>query len=248
MPLRIGLAQTTPRARDLAGNLRSHALAVDAAADQGVKLVLQPELSLTGYELDYLAATPAAWLRPDDGRLDGLRATCREHGVAIVVGGAYAMDGARPWLAALVIDARGELIVSGKQHLHGAEHEIFQAGAPAAPFEVAGWRVSIAVCFDASKPGHASAAAAAGADLYAVSAIYSPGQERRMDLHLGARAMDNRMFAAVANCAGTTGGFATCGLSGVWRPSGDAVCRAPADREAFLVAELDPAELAAFRS
>ena len=41
-----------------------------------------------------------------------------------------------------------------------------------------------------------------------------------MDIHFAARAMDHRMFAVVANYAGTGPGWESCGGSGAWHPNG----------------------------
>ena len=60
------------------------------------------------------------------------------------------------------------------------------------------------LCLDTAHPGHAERAAEAGADIYAVSALYTAGEDHRLGLHLGARAMDNRMFSVLANLGGTT--------------------------------------------
>lgn len=46
------------------------------------------------------------------------------------------------------------------------------------------------------------------------------GQERRLDLHSAARAMDHRMYAVVANLACAGPGWRSCGGSGVWHPDG----------------------------
>ncbi|RQX35997.1 carbon-nitrogen hydrolase family protein, partial [Micromonospora chalcea] len=56
-PLRIAVAQPLTRSGDVAGNAARHADAVRAAA---ARVVVFPEMSLTGYELD------AAPLDPDD--------------------------------------------------------------------------------------------------------------------------------------------------------------------------------------
>ena len=56
------------------------------------------------------------------------------------------------------------------------------------------------------------------------------------------------MFSALANHAGTTGGYVSCGGSGVWGPTGDPLCRASSAAETLLVAELDPSQLSAFRN
>jgi predicted amidohydrolase len=55
MNLNVGLAQITPVLGDVQANLELHARTVEEAADQGVELLIFPELSLTGYQLRDLA-------------------------------------------------------------------------------------------------------------------------------------------------------------------------------------------------
>ena len=55
MNLKVGLAQINPRLGDLEANLALHLETIEAAADQGVELLVFPELSLTGYRLRDLA-------------------------------------------------------------------------------------------------------------------------------------------------------------------------------------------------
>ena len=65
-PLMVAVAQPPCVAHDVAANARAHASAIRAA---GARVVLFPELSLTGYELD---ADPVV---PGDERLDRGRGT-----------------------------------------------------------------------------------------------------------------------------------------------------------------------------
>lgn len=246
-PLRLAIAQARSIAGDVGGNVAASVRTVIAAGERGARLVVFPELSLTGYDLELLAATPAAWLTVDDARLAPLRGACADAGVTAVVGAPVRTSEGRRHIAAIVVTPAGALRPSYKVHVHDSEIAMFEPGPAAPPFDVGGWKVAIAVCFDAARPRHAEAAAALGADLYLVSALYVIGEERRLDLHLGARAMDQRMFAALANHAGTTGGHVSCGASGVWGPTGAALTRATADDEALVVVDLDPAELARFR-
>jgi predicted amidohydrolase len=55
MNLNVGLAQITPVLGDVQANLELHVRTVEEAADQGVELLIFPELSLTGYQLRDLA-------------------------------------------------------------------------------------------------------------------------------------------------------------------------------------------------
>ncbi len=52
--LRIGLAQVDSRLGDLEGNVEDHLRWIARAREQGVDLLLFPELSLTGYRLLHL--------------------------------------------------------------------------------------------------------------------------------------------------------------------------------------------------
>ena len=71
-PLRIALAQIAPRLGALEANLERHRELLDEARTKGSDLVVFPELGLTGYLLQDLAAEVA--LRLDDPRLGALAA------------------------------------------------------------------------------------------------------------------------------------------------------------------------------
>jgi predicted amidohydrolase len=71
-PLRIALAQIAPRLGALDVNLDRHRALLEDARERGAGLVVFPELGLTGYQLQDLAAEVA--MRLDDPRLGGLAA------------------------------------------------------------------------------------------------------------------------------------------------------------------------------
>nr|WP_246851972.1 carbon-nitrogen hydrolase family protein [Patulibacter sp. SYSU D01012] len=238
----IAVAETASRPGDVAANARTTAELARRAAAAGARLLVLPELSLVGYDLDLLDRDEA-WVLPDDARLDPIRAAAAETDVAVVVGAAVREAGG-PRLASIVL-RDGRETVAPKQHLHGAERERFvPADAPAPPFALDGWRVGLGICFDAAVPRHAQAVADAGAELYAVSALYVTGEERRLDVHMAARAQDHRMFVALANhAAGPRPGWTSCGLSGVWAPDATRV-PAPDAGAGLRVARLSAAALA----
>ena len=64
MQLTIGLAQFSPALGKVPANLQTHLDTIEQAAGQGVDLLLFPELSLTGYNLQDLVYELA--LRPDE--------------------------------------------------------------------------------------------------------------------------------------------------------------------------------------
>jgi predicted amidohydrolase len=247
-PLRIALAQSLSVPGDVDANARRAAAIIADAAARGAHLVAFPELSLTGYEPALLAETPGAWLVEGDARLDPVRRACAASGVTAILGAPLRTRAGARTIAAPVVGPRGDVGVSTKEHVHGSEAALFTPGAALAPFDVNGWRIAVAICFDTAHPRHAERAAADGADVYVSSSLYWQGEERRCDLHLGARAMDNRIFTVLANHAGTTGGHRSCGMSGAWGPRGDVLARAPDADESLVIVDVDPAALLPFRT
>jgi predicted amidohydrolase len=200
-------------------NVQEHVRLIEDAESHGARLVVFPELSLTGYNLAQLA-DDSYWLQHNDPRLGDLHEICRRTGITAVAGAACREPDGTPRLASLVIHPDGTIGLGFKTHLHGQEQEVFAAGDGALVIDLDGWNIALAICFDAAVPAHSTGAAQAGADIYAVSALYTLAEERRLGLHLGARAMDNRMFAVLANLGGSTALGPSCGLSGFWGPDG----------------------------
>ena len=74
--LRVALAQIAPTLGRFDENLARHHALIDEARDRGAGLVVFPELGLTGYLLQDLAAEVA--IRLDDPRLAGLAAETKD--------------------------------------------------------------------------------------------------------------------------------------------------------------------------
>jgi NAD+ synthase (glutamine-hydrolysing) len=81
MPLRIALAQIAPRLGALGDNLARHRELIDEARAGGAGLVVFPELGLTGYQLQDLAAEVAMTI--DDPRLADLAAMTADLSVVV---------------------------------------------------------------------------------------------------------------------------------------------------------------------
>ena len=227
-------------------NVEEHVRLIEDAESHGARLVIFPEMSLTGYNLALLSADEA-WLRPEDPRLGDLHEICRRTGITAVAGAAYREPDGTPRLACLAIHPGGSIDFGFKTHLRGPEKDLFTAGDGALLLDLDGWQVALAICADASVPAHSTEAALAGADIYAVSAVYTVEEERRLALHLGARAMDNRMFGVLANLGGATPLGLSCGLSGFWGPDGHRMEHAAGTGTEVITAVLQRGALRKFR-
>ncbi len=241
----VAVAQTSAEPGDVSTNAASAAALVHGAADLGARLLMFPQLSLVGYDLA-LFADPSSWVTENDPRLDVVRQAVQERELTAVVGAAYRRPDGTAWIASLVMRPGGGIHVHGKRNLHGVERDLFQPAGRGPLLDVDGWRVALALCLDAGMPGHAEDAARDGAEVYAGSALYTREEARRMDIHFAARAMDHRMYAVVANHAGTGPGWESCGGSGVWHPDGTRLTQAGTGPD-LLTTVLSRGELQALR-
>lgn len=221
----------------LADNVPEHIRLIEDAESHGARLVIFPELSLVGYGLDLLADS-RQWVTAADNRLGGIREICRRTGITAVVGAAFKEPDGTPRLASLAVHPSGGVEAGFKARLDGPGQQHFSAGERSAVLDLDGWKIALAVCFDAAHPDHAGDASAAGADIHAVSGLYTAGEGHRLALHLGARAMDNRIFTVLANMGGTTPLGPSCGLSGVWGPDGFPIRQAAGTGTEVLTATL----------
>jgi predicted amidohydrolase len=214
-PLVIAVAQPSCVRYDVAANAAAHAAAVRAA---GARVVLFPEMSLTGYELD----APA--LDTGDPRLAPVVAACAQTGSLALAGAPVRGD----HIAMLAIDGSGATVAYRKMWLGDAEAARFTPGGEPAALDVDGWRLGLAICKDTGVPRHAADTAALGIDAYLAGTVKFVDESALQDERARRVATDHRVWVAVASFAGSTGGgySATAGRSSIVSPSGEVVSRA----------------------
>ena len=148
-PLRIALAQLAPRLGVLEENLARHSALLAEARAAGAGLVVFPELGLTGYQLQDLAAEVA--IRRDDPRLMGLAAETA--GLSAIVSFVEEADDHRLFIAAALLEDGEVRFLHRKLFLptYGLfdERRFFAAGGRLRTVESRlGVRLGIAICED----------------------------------------------------------------------------------------------------
>lgn len=212
--LSIAVAQPRCAAHDVTANAEAHAEAVRAA---DARVVVFPEMSLTGYELD------AALVLPTDERLAPIIAACAETGTLALVGAPVP----GPCIGILAVDGGGAYVAYGKVHLHGSERAHFIPGEPAV-IEVDGWRLGLAVCRDTGVPEHAAKTVALGIDGYVAGVVHASHEAEVHGRRARRIAVDHGVWVATASFAAPTGGGfdQTSGRSGIWSADGELITEA----------------------
>ena len=235
MPVDIGpfaIAQPVVAKGDIAANVARHVTLAEVAAREGARLVLFPELALTGYEPALVAGLAVA---AGDPRLAPLGAAAARLGIVLVTGAPLKTAGLSR-IAALSFLPNGTVQVYTKQYLHPGEETAFAVGDGGAGLAFDGAHIALAVCAEIAHPEHAAAAARSGADLYAASVLISENGYAHDAALLRGYAREHRMPVAMANHGGPTGGWASAGRSALWDEDGNVVIAAQGAGECLLVA------------
>jgi predicted amidohydrolase len=221
------LAQLAPRSGELAANL---ARALNVIADASARLVVFPELFLSGYDL---AQVRDCAVEADGPELGRLRAAAAEAGVAVAVGFSERADDTIFNSLALVEEGGEIVAVYRKLQLFGDERDVFEPGDALVVARLAGRMVGPLICFDMEFPELARALALAGADLLlTASANMAPfGSDHRIACQ--ARALENRLSHLYCNRCGTEAGVHFVGESRAITPDGEIAAEAGAN-EALL--------------
>ncbi|TDB81958.1 carbon-nitrogen hydrolase family protein [Micromonospora sp. KC721] len=217
-PLVIAVAQPRITPYDIVSNAAVHADTVRAAH---ARVVVFPELSLTGYELDAPAITT------DDPRLTPIVKACADRGTTALVGAPVQGEAGREHIAMLAIDSVGPRVAYRKVHVHESE-ERFSPGDGPAVLEVDGWRLGLAICRETRFAEHDAATAALGMDVY-VAAVVDHARDAHVSAERAQRVIADRgVWVATASFAGPTGGGfdQTAGGSAIWAPDGGILAQA----------------------
>ncbi len=263
----LALAQIAPVLGDLAQNLALHEVKIAEGKAAGADLVMFPELSLTGYQLQDLA--PEVAMRRTDPRLQSL-AKLTIGGPSAVVSFVESTDDHRLFAAAALLEAGEVRHVARKCYLptYGlfderrflAAGDAIRATRAALGGSAAGdVGIGIGVCEDFWHPTLPAILAQDGAELL-INVAAGPARGASVDADQGlgsaaswgtllrATAALTTSYVAFTNRVGVDESLIFWGGSRVIGPDGVVIAEAPLFEEALLLAEIDLDEVARARS
>ncbi len=260
--LRIALAQVNATVGDLTGNADKVLEWTMRAAAQGARIVVFPEMMLTGYPVEDLALR-RSFVDASIGTLHALTANLAAEGldgVAVVVGYLDRRSAQQPRIgvpagspldAAAVLHGGGVAITSAKHHLpnYGVfdEFRYFVPGNTLPVFRLATQAgesvdVAVAICEDLwQEGGPVAVTRTANAGLLVVPNA-SPYERNKDDVRLELcqrRAGEAGAVLAYANMVGGQDELVFDGDSIIVSAAGDLLARGPQFEEALVMADLD---------
>ncbi|MEP4033784.1 carbon-nitrogen hydrolase family protein [Roseibium polysiphoniae] len=205
------------------------------AAEEGVRILVFPELAITGYGAGEVIASTAENFKesPVLARLSDL---AKKLELAMVVGVAL-KQADHVFNTAVFLTPDGSRTAYSKVQLYGAyEKGLFQPGdAPSLIVEFEGLKLGFLVCFDVEFPERTRDLAMRGADLVLVPTALPKSSAGAFIAGsvVPVRAFESQIFLAYANHCGADQNFAYQGSSCVAAPDGTLL--ASAGRHAELI-------------
>jgi NAD+ synthase (glutamine-hydrolysing) len=237
--MRVALAQIDTVVGDIQGNVAKVLQAIGRADEQGVGLLLFPELTLTGYPPEDLVSREHFV----EDNLDALEQVSAAAGNAAIVGFVDRGPGGELFNASALVGNHRVLRIYHKRLLpnYGVfdEKRYFSAGDDPGLFELGSTMFDMTVCEDVWVPELIVADAGDGARvvLNISASPFHAGKGREREEMLQQRAREAGVWLAYCNLVGGQDELVFDGRSVIISPSGEVVSRAKAFEEDFLITD-----------
>jgi omega-amidase len=215
--MKIALCQMDIAWLDTRANLNKMKNYIAEAEAQDVKLLVFPEMALSGFCMDAQAVS----LQLSSPEISELAAFTREKRV-LVFAGAAIRHGLAFTNECLII-RNGEILTSyAKMNLFTPSNEDkeYSPGERLLTLEYDGFRITPLICFDTRFNDPFIRGARNGTDAFVIIASWPDSQSAHWKTLLSARAMDTQSFVIGVNRVGSGGGMNFAGESMVVAPSG----------------------------
>ena len=250
MNLKVGMAQINPKLGDVQANLALHLRSIEEAAEQGVELLVFPELSLTGYRLRDLAFEVAIRPSAQDAVFNRLLQASRD--MDLVVGFVETDRRQKFYISAAYLSGGELLHVHRKVYLptYGMfdEGRYFAWGDAVRAFDTRFGRVGVLICEDFWHVSPPYLLWLDGADILILTSS-SPGRGLATEQKIGsARWVEhiNQAYASIftnfvihTNRTGFEDGVNFWGGSTVYDPEGVQLVQGPHYEDGLVTARLD---------
>jgi len=234
--LRVAVAQMEPKVDDVAANLLNVKKILKTAGEEGVNLLVLPELANSGYMFKSRDEALARSEAIPNGPLSTNFLEWSRKG-RVVVGGICEMKEGNLYNSAAVFADGKHLATYHKIHLFDREKEWFLPGNEEPPvLDCKGHKIGVMICFDWAFPEVARILALKRADIILHPAnLVLPYCQNAMIT----RSIENRVFTATANRVGTERGVSFSGMSQITSPKGEVLLRLQEEKLKVAWADLD---------
>lgn len=230
----VRAVQCHPELGDIQCNAQLAERAIRDAEDDGVDLLVLPELFLSGYHIGHLDAEDVFDSAAD--AVDRIAAAASE--TTVVLGAPVESDGTR-YNAAVVLDEGEHIGTYHKAHLYRNEESVFEQGSELPVFETSAGTLGLQICYDVEFPEVSRRLTLAGADLLVTPLANMRPFQHDQSIYGAARALENIRPHVVCNRIGVERDVEFFGASAIYDERGRPVVSAGEDTTVELTGTVE---------
>lgn len=230
----LAAAQISCEVGQVQQNVDQHLKFIQLAAQQGVQLIIFPEMSLTGY-CRKEGRTYA--FSQNDPRLIPFKEAAQSHEIRIVVGAPILIDD-KLHIGSFVIQPYGKTKIYTKQFLHDGEEVYYTASMTNNPqLELENSKFSLAICADINNSNHPKNACEINSDFYLASIFFSHSGIAKGHELLTTYSKKYSLNILMSNFSGNHWNMKAGGKSAFWDKSGKLIAELPTKNQGLLIVE-----------
>tara|TARA_R110000796_G_scaffold252584_1_gene388216 strand:- start:109197 stop:109925 length:729 start_codon:yes stop_codon:yes gene_type:complete len=229
--MKICVAQTKPVTGNITANIKNHLALIELAISKSAKVIVFPELSLTGYEPN-LAKSLA--IKKEDVRLKVFQNISDSKKITIGVG-VPLKTSKSVTISMLIFQPKQPSQVYSKGHLHADELPYFISGDNSLMLQLNSQKIALAICYEISIPEHSEKAFQNGAEIYIASVAKFKSGINKANEELANIASQYSMNVLMANCIGVSDGAECAGKTAAWNKNGEMICELDEVNEGLLI-------------
>jgi predicted amidohydrolase len=241
--VKVAGVQSSPKILDVRRKLERLLKSMKIAAENGAKLLVFPECSLSGYCFsDLEEALRVAETIPGPS-VNTVASLCRDLGVYVVMG-LLEEDSGECFNSAVLIGPHGLIGKYRKLHLPylGVDRFASHGDLPLKVYNTEVGNIGMNICFDTRFPETARVLSLLGAEIVLLPTNWPEGAEFIQKCVVNTRAYENRVHFVAVNRVGWERGFRFIGQSKIVHCSGATLVEASSSEEEIIYANLTPEE------
>jgi 5-aminopentanamidase len=241
--LKIAAVQFDPKFEENKNNLDRMIKELRIAAGNGAKLIVFPEMALTGYMFTSMAeAAPYSEVVPGPAT-ETLGKACKELGVYAVMG-MLEKDGNKYYNAAAFVGPNGFIGKYRKIHLPylGVDRFVDHGDKPYQVYKTPIGVIGIQICYDSNFPEASRVMALQGADILVLPTNWPELRDKTARYVIVTRAFENRVHFVACDRVGRERGAGFLGLSKIIDCGGNVLSQGSDTQEETIYGEVDVAD------
>lgn len=238
--MKISLAQIDANSSSADFNLSKIETFIEDAKNKQVDLVVFPEMSDVGYDMDLIVKNAQCW---DHGTITKLKDISCKYDINVAIG-LSERENDNIFNSIAIINRKGELVGKyRKTHLITAdpinEDHYIKAGDSLCILDIEGINIGFLTCYELRFPELARKLALSGVELLIIPAAWPLVRLPHWQCLTQARAIENQYFVAAVSRIGADAGIVFSGSSVIYDPYGNILSSGTQIHEQNIVADLD---------